>query len=102
MYDAGDCSFDSADDANIPVDVWLSLTEDDDSFKNEGKWRLHASNYMPRRARVDDSAYCVYSDNKEELDAIIREKILPLYKRAMNLLEGMCSSTEGGSLYYWS
>lgn len=101
MYDAGDCSFDDADDANIPVNVWLSLTDEDEENKERGKWQLHAANYMPRRDMVSDEAYHVYSDNKEELDTIVREKILPLYKRAMNLLEEMCSNPEGGALYYW-
>lgn len=101
MYDDGDCSFDSVDEANIPVDVWLSLTSEEDENREKGKWCLRAANYMPRRGTVSSDAYSVYSDNKEELNAIIREKILPLYRKAMDLLENMAFSSKGGSLYYW-
>lgn len=93
--------YDDPDYVEDPVDTWLSPTSEDDENREKGKWCLRAGNYTPRRGTVSGDAYSVYSDNKEELNAIIREKILPLYRKAMDILENMAFSSKGGSLYYW-
>lgn len=93
----GDMEFSSADNANIPVDIWL---EQENEGPYKGKWSLSAANYMPRKAAVGDEAYKAIADTREELVALIKEHIVPLYERAMSHLQSMINGS-GKSLYYW-
>lgn len=88
-------SFDSADDANVPVDVWLMAPE-----AGEDEWELRAANYMPRKDRVQPEAYITRSTSKEELQSIVRDKILPLYRIAVAKLEAITTGDDD-HLYYW-
>jgi hypothetical protein len=106
---------DNFNDANVPVDIWLTKLSEDDvedlctgrEFDSEDLekmnspiWRLKMSNYMPRKGGVDDEGITIYSDSKEELQEIVRKKILPLYRRAVNRLVAI-SEGKASSLYYW-
>lgn len=102
----GDMDFDSADDANVPVDIWLTEEKDDDD-KPTGFWRLKASNYMPRKACIG-SEFAVRSRNMKALQRIIRDKVLPLYAVAIGRISEMSGVSEevvrlpgAPSLYYW-
>ncbi len=95
IIDNGECDIDTADDANIPVNIWLVL---DDETK---EWRLTAGNYMPRKNLVRDDAYDMTCATREPLASIITEKWLPLYRTAVAKLERVASGG-GESLYYWN
>lgn len=114
IKNCGEASFDSADDANIPVDIWLRPIEkeyqrveeiygEDDSppVRFTPTWELKASNYMPRRAAVEEGeAFYAVADNREELIDIVKNTIIPIYKKALVKLERICEGTED-NLYYW-
>ena len=100
----GELQFDDADNANIPVDIWLVPVTEDDSIPGglnfEPKFVLRAANYCPRKCNVYDSAYEVYADNREELVNLLNKHVIPLYKTALNILNEMADGTNDG-LYYW-
>lgn len=85
--------FAEADDANIPVDIWLELDGE--------RWVLRASNYMPRKGYVHDGAYRAEADTREELVALLEQHVLPLYRTAVSQLEDVCRTSGEGHLYYW-
>lgn len=97
----GECEIDEADNANIPVNIFLREVEDDDEEANGKKWQLVADNFMPRKGRCSGSAYNVYADTKEELQELVKRHVLPLYQNAIRLLEGIINGTNDG-LYYWT
>ena len=101
IEEKGERSFSEANDANIPVDVWLTETENDETGENAGTWTLCAANYIPRRGEVTKDAYKAVSEKREELVELIRQHILPLYETAVKKLQAVC---DGGAqdLYYWS
>jgi len=124
MRDLGECSFDSADDSNIPVDIWLTKAEpedvedDIDDFEEEDAregglydeseahkpdpsdlWTLKAANYCPRKGEAYGGAFRAVG-TREELTLIIKTRIIPLYQTALKVLEGMVAGTEE-NLYYW-
>jgi hypothetical protein len=84
--------FDVIDEANIPVNV--TLTEED------GKWVLEADGYMPRKW-LEQGGYRLVSDSPEPLRALIRDRVIPLYRNAIANLETVNEQGET-SLYYWS
>lgn len=87
-------SFDQADDANIPVDIWLEkYDETEEDIPEDMKYVLRAGNYMPMKERVE-GGFIVYSDNLAELQEIIKTKILPLYEVAVNKITDMIELTE--------
>ena len=100
MQDVGDIDFGSADDANVPVDVWLKEESDNIDVRDAGGWRLSAANYCPRKDNVYEGAYEVWG-TREELVEVIKTKILPLYQTATDILQMMCQGT-ADHLYYWS
>ncbi len=105
MLDLGEISFDVADSANVPVDIWLSeiTNDEEDSSLAEyvGWWRLTAKNYTPRKSRVTESrVYDLMSQDRAELAAIVQSKVKPLYAAAMAKIDAMVGGT-GESLYYW-
>ncbi len=96
----GECNVQTMDDANVPVDIWFK-SPDCDYNKHPGKWTLTAGNYMPRKGRVSQEAYCFVADTQEELSALVEEHIIPLYLAAINILQRMATG-KPTSLYYWS
>jgi len=117
MIEIGEMNWNGANEANIPVDIWLSKypseEPESDEFNYDGKiynYCLKAANYMPRKDRIAEEAYIALSDDLEELQNVIKNKVLPLYKTAVNVLEHMATlknfkETKYGlvafSLYYW-
>lgn len=89
-----DFGIDDFDDANIPVDISLVKEEDGVGFI------LTASNYMPRKSRVEVDVLNVKSDDKQELIAIVRDKFLPIYEAAVQALKDIVAE-ERKELYYW-
>lgn len=89
------------DDANVPVDIWLTdLSDESEHYKDGYRYLLKASAYMPRKDSVYAGAFEVISDNKEELQLIVKNEILPLYDSARNiLLDIIAGKTD--FLYYW-
>ncbi len=111
IENTGNINIEEADDANIPVDIWLKPyadTEIDQFPIYEGEqdttnlWCLCANNYMPRKARLSgEGAYIVWG-TKEELQEIIRKYIIPLYQVALKILKGISNGNGFTHLYYWS
>ncbi len=102
LEEYGELEFSTADDANIPVSIFLSEIEDDDENENANhKWKLTADNYMPRKGRASDTAYEATAPTREALVEVIKKYILPLYQTAIANLNAMIEGTNG-SLYYCS
>lgn len=95
MYnDLGDVPVDAADDADVPMDIWLK--------EEDGAWVLTAGNYMPRKGRVSEDAYKAIAPQRETLVNLIHQHWLPLYCRAVEILTEMKPGRYGAaSLYYW-
>lgn len=105
FVDLGEISFEDANSANVPVDIWLSEftngEEDPTLAEYVGWWRLTAKNYTPRKSCVtENSVYELMSPDRAELAAIVRDQIKPLYAAAMAKIDAMIEGT-GESLYYW-
>ncbi len=95
----GECDVDTMDDANIPVDIWFK-SPDCEFNDHKDKWTLTAGNYMPRKGRVSEDAYCFVADTQEELSELVEEHIIPLYLIAINILQQMAAG-KPANLYYW-
>lgn len=95
----GECDVDCMDDANIPVDIWFK-SPDCEFNDHDSKWTLTAGNYMPRKGRVSEGAYCFVADTQEELSALVEEHVIPLYLIAINILQQMAAG-KPTNLYYW-
>ena len=93
--DRGDWPIEAVDDANIPVDIRIHPPNE-----NNNKWRLTASNYMPRRAAIAEDSLKVEADSREELVDLLRKHIIPLYEVALRQLNKVADGT-AESLYYW-
>ena len=99
----GEIPIDGADDANIPVDIWLSKTgpgggEDGDDW--DGEWHLYADNYMPRKGCLSgEGIYHATSRDRAVLVKLVQDYWLPLYKKAVHKLSNFEVETR---LYYWS
>lgn len=89
-------AFSSADDANVPVDIWLHAPDEE-----RDKWQLTASNYMPRKGRLHPHGYSQTADSREELVALLTAHVLPLYRIAVAKIEGIVAGTED-HIYYWN
>lgn len=109
----GECELEGHDDANIPVNIFITEIVDDDeryvpdpeeedealrSFNP--KWALSADLFMPGKNRSFEGGVKYLADTKEELHELVKEKILPTYKIAM---EAITAIGEGArtSFYYW-
>jgi hypothetical protein len=104
--DLGEISVEEADEANIPVDIWLDKVDEEAREENPEllTWELHANNYMPRKGRLSgEQAYRLTSDDRAVLVALVKKHWLPLYKTAVAKLEAFDKpDAEGVSeLYYW-
>jgi hypothetical protein len=96
--DLGELSVDDADEANVPVDIWLVPDPD-----NPGGWRLRANNYMPRRGRLSgEDSYDARSESREVLVALVHKHWLPLYQAALKTITELKPDNENKAyLYYW-
>ena len=107
--DLGEIPIEGANDANIPVDIWLKkIKEDDDEGDRQhaGMWRLTADNYMPRKSRLSgEGSYKAIAEERETLVELIHKHWLPLYKTAVEILTEMKPNEthDNGTacLYYW-
>jgi len=101
IKEKGEIPFGEADETNIPVDVWLTETENDETGAKDGTWTLRAANYMPRRGAVVGGSYEAVSDKREELVELIKQHVLPLYETAVKKLQTICEGGAQDHLYYW-
>lgn len=85
-----------ADDANIPVNIWLTPEPDENSM-----FILYADNYHPQTSTIIEHTFEQKSKSRKDLIKVIKAHILPLYKHALSRLDGMCNGTNN-SLYYWA
>ena len=92
----GDVSVDEINDANIPVNIFISKDKIEGA---KGKWNLKASNFCPRKDYIYASVYNFEADAPEEFYPFL-EKTKALYQAALiniyKMLEGKSTS-----LYYW-
>ena len=105
--DLGDIQIERADDANVPVDIWLTQIDKDDDAAEDGRagwWQLRANNYMPRRAYLGgERSYYAVSKDREVLAALVRKHWLPLYQIAVDVLTELRPNEDGNArLYYWT
>ena len=105
IKDCGEMPPENFNDANVPVDIWLSKLDpesesDKESYGEGFRYRLTTGVYMPRKASVWSEACTILSDNKEELQKIVEKYILPFYKLAVSKIQGIIEGTED-HLYYW-
>lgn len=98
VVEYGECEFVEVDDANIPVNIFL--TKDEDNPPAGQKWQLTADNFMSRKGRESDSGYKAVAPTREALVKVIEKYIMPLYKIAILNLQTMIDGTND-SLYYW-
>lgn len=103
VIENGVMPFENADDANVPVSLFLSKIGDSDRIDEPADhlWRLTADNYMPRKGMCTDCAYCVSARSRDDLAAIVRKHVLPLYHIAVQKLDLMAFGEGEGNLYYW-
>jgi len=104
----GDIDPDSANDANVPVDIWLHPPTTDEEETEEDplwrtNWKLTADNYMPRKARLSgEHSYKLYAKDRETLVAIIHRCWLPIFQAAVKKLTDLTPDEDGvADLYYW-
>lgn len=101
IEDIGQIPFDAFDDANVPVDIWLTeIDEDKESFAEGYRYELKAGCYMPRRGRVEETALNIIASTREELAEIVKKHLLPLYETAVVKINKIISGEEE-DLYYW-
>ena len=91
--------FESIDEMNIPVDILLTKEIDDEGGET-GYYTLSAKDYMPRKESVGAAVFDMRSKNPEALKKIVRERIIPLYKTALERLEAIADG-RADNLYYW-
>ena len=95
----------SADDMNIPVNIWLiridEVEEDSPAGVESGWWELVAGCYMPRKCRVMDEHFRFYAADRETLAQLVVEQWVPLYEAALTKLKAFGTSTGESDLYFW-
>lgn len=87
ISDTGTIPIDETDEANVPVNSFLVET-------SPGVWEWIADNFMPRKGRIEQQAYCV-TGTRDEILAAVRQHVVPLYRSAMSNLDIR------GENYYW-
>jgi hypothetical protein len=111
IHEFGKIEIAAADDMNVPVDIWLLQMDPKfpDAFpwtvRGESaagmQWCLRANNYMPRKGCLSgEGSYMVFSDSREELAALVREHVLPLYRAALDVVTCIADGSQD-CLYYW-
>jgi hypothetical protein len=88
--DIGEIQIADADDANIPVNSFLTAPDADSD-----KWRWTADNFMPRKGIATEGRYSIEADSKEAVLEVVQKYVVPLYEAALHNLK-----TEG-ACYYW-
>ena len=109
IIEFGAIEFTGANSANVPVNISISLIDDDvadtwpELAKYKGWWMVDASNYMPRKGGVSGNAYLTASESRGELVAYIQQHTRPLYQAALARIDNLDQTDEDGysSLYYW-
>lgn len=91
----GDGEIEGHDDANIPVNLFLSKVK----HKGKVKYRLSYDFFMPRKGLAEGGF--LLADTKDEVQTFIHEKILPSYKIAFDAISAMTKGTRD-SFYYWT
>ena len=90
IIQTGSMKIEHANDANIPVVIFLSEPE------TEGyNWSWDALNFMPRKERLGGS-YSIQATSKQEILDLVNRYVTPLYEIAANNLKTT------GENYYWS
>ena len=100
LDETGECTFDGADDANIPVNIFISTPEDNEDTEDAGKWSIKADNFMPGKAGIGQSTYQATADSREELIELVTKYVLPLYTTALQQLNNVIQG-KANSFYYW-
>lgn len=90
IKDIGGMGFEEANDANIPVCIFIS-----EPSESETAWELTANNYMPRKNWISEGEYKYQADSRQELYDLVQKFVVPLYRTALEQL------TKNGELYYW-
>lgn len=93
----GNIGLEEADDANIPVNISISL----DDSSGAQIYKLSCDNYCPRKGCVYDCQYVYSALDDQSLRELVRLFIKPLYEVALKKIDGMIDGT-GDNLYYWS
>lgn len=100
IKNSGELSIDFADDANVPVNIFISEVEEGDYDEDDQPdWATHvltASNFMPRKGRVASNTHLVFADNEEELRTLVQRHVVPIYEQALERLKTK------STLYYWT
>jgi hypothetical protein len=103
----GEMDFDDADDANIPVNVFLRpldpAEDEEDGIEKEDGWVLLADNFMPRKLEGFSESYKFYSKDREVLVHMVQKHWRPLYEIALELLKlEPAEEDKSASFYYWT
>lgn len=91
----GDVTTADFDSANIPINLFITKTK----VKGKIKYKLTYELFMPRKGTYDGGSVVV-ADTREELQQLIQEKVLPLYKIAFDAVTALVGGTRD-AFYYW-
>lgn len=100
LINNGECSIDSINDANIPVNIFIGENKEDGDKYSEYKYYLIADNFCPRRQVLYDASYQLEANSIEEFKPFL-EKTKSLYQCALNRIEQMIKG-KAEYLYYWN
>lgn len=81
VIETGVIKFTEADSRNIPVDIMLLFVKK--------HWELTANNYMPRKNRLEERAFCA-TGTREELQKLVENHVLPLYQEVVQQVQNIC------------
>lgn len=101
------------DSANIYCNIFITKIDEDEFEEldenwdeNEGeppskwaKYELTADIFMPRKGLYNGAAKYIAS-TREELQELVRERILPSYEIGLQAMKDLCDGKRG-SFYYW-
>lgn len=87
----------SIDDANIPVNLFITRVK---TRQGGTKYKLTFDNFMPRKGYASEGGI-IRADQREELQQFIEEKILPLYKNAFLSVTALAKGQQN-DFYYWN
>jgi len=80
INDTGYLKLEDIDDLNVPVDCFMDLD-------SSGLWVWTASNYQPRRDRIETDGWRLESTSKDEILGEIRKRVIPVYQAAIASLQ---------------
>jgi len=97
--DLGTICIEECDDANIPVNCFLTQIkpgDEDYAKKYHGWFAWYADNFMPRKQTVDTGrAFEILARKKQTILSLVTKYVVPLYEAALANLK-----SSGGN-YYW-